>query len=349
MPRWRPGTVVAAVLGLVLLAGCSAAGAGPEPSGSSPASSSAAVTGDPTGPASSSGRIVTVPGLSSGSAGDPAPGTAGSASATDHSTPPPRTSPSTRTGTRTVGSAAEGSATAPASSSPSAGSSGQSGPAGQEDPGAPETSASPDASSNAGSGSGGSTSTTSEQTRPSSAAGQGSSVTVDLSNCAGCTAIATHRAVTGTLSAALVTTSKGAVLLSVRPDGSPAGIINVPYGASFSPPAGGTLPCDSAARCIVTGRQPDGTAILSAFELSADGAWRDMSGSAAFPSATAQGRAADLDGDGVLEIAVQESADGRTNWLVFSWSGDRFTLLGCAPASDTLPSAGDLSRDGCLS
>lgn len=174
-------------------------------------------------------------------------------------------------------------------------------------------------------------------------------VPVNLSNCAGCTVVATHRNVNGTLSAALATTAKGAVLLSVRPDGSPAGVINVPYGATFPTPAGGTLPCDAAARCIVTGRQSDGTAILSAFELTGDGAWRDMSGNDAFPSATPKAVAADVNGDGLLEIAVQESGDGRTTWLVFGWSGDRFTVLGCAPASDTLPSAGELAKDVCLS
>jgi hypothetical protein len=328
--------VIAVVAGLGLLVGCSSAGGGPEPSGSLPASSSAAVTGQPTAaPSVSNSRIVTVPGLSSGPSPTDSPSLTNTAGA----------SPTTHRTTAASAPSASTPVTRSTSSNPPAASS--TAPAGS-DPTTPDPATSRDGSP--GSGGGQPTArTTSGRPAPTTSAKPGGAVTVELSNCAGCTVIATHRDVSGDLSAALVTTSKGAVLLSVRPDGSPAGIINVPYGASFPSPAGGALPCDSASRCIVTGRQPDGTAILSAFELSADGAWRDMSGSDAFPSATAQGRAADLNGDGVLEIAVQESGDDRTNWMVFSWSGDRFTLLGCAPVSDTLPSAGDLSPDGCLS
>ena len=74
-----------------------------------------------------------------------------------------------------------------------------------------------------------------------------------------------------------------------------------------------------------------------------------MSGDDGFPSATATGLATDVEGDGLLDIAVQESDGGRTTWMVLTWSGDHFTVLGCAPASDVVPSAGELSTDSCLS
>jgi hypothetical protein len=339
VPSWRFRAAVFAAVAGIGLAACSSAGAGPQPSGSSSASASASVTAPFTAPASaSSSRIVTVPGLSSGPATDSTP-------AADTAGPSPTThrhsGPSAPTGTSPLTRQTSGIPQAPSTTA-----------GGATDPPTPDPATSPGGVSQPGTGDGGghvTAGTSAGRPGPSTSAKPAGTVIVDLSKCAGCTVIATHRNVTGNLSAALVSTSKGAVLLSVRPDGSPAGIINVPYGVSFPAPAAGTLPCDSASRCVVTGRQPDGTAILSAFELGADGAWRDMSGTDAFPSATGQGRAADLDGDGVLEIAVQEATDGRTTWLVFGWSGDRFTVLGCSPASDTLPSAGDLSQDACLS
>ena len=145
-------------------------------------------------------------------------------------------------------------------------------------------------------------------------------------------------------------TGTGAVLLSVNGNGSRAGVINVPYGSSFPAPADGRLACDAAARCVVVGRQSDGTAILSVFALGAGGAWTDESGSG-FPSATSVGQAVDVDGDGVLEIAVQESDGSHTGWIVFAWSGDKFTIKGCAPAggSAAVPAPGALSPDACLS
>lgn len=175
------------------------------------------------------------------------------------------------------------------------------------------------------------------------------SVTVDLSHCSGCTVIATRADVTGTLSAALATTARGAVLLSVRPGGGIAGVINVPYGATFPVPSGKSLPCDRSGRCIVTGTQSNGHAVLSAFALSADGAWQDVSGNDGFPSATDRGVATDVNGDGLLDIAVQESAGGLTTWMVLTWSGDRFSVLGCAPDADTVPASDTLSPDSCLS
>ena len=118
------------------------------------------------------------------------------------------------------------------------------------------------------------------------AAPPGEGLNVSLANCDGCTVLATHRGVTGELSAALVGTGSGrAILLSVGGDGQVSGVIGVPYGAAFSAPDGGVLAC-AQGRCVVQGRQSDGRAILSAFELTDTGAWRDVSGDDAFPSAT---------------------------------------------------------------
>ncbi len=174
-------------------------------------------------------------------------------------------------------------------------------------------------------------------------------VQVDVSRCAGCTVIATHAHAAGALSAALVASPTGAALVSARPDGSIVGVVNVPYGTAFPVPAGNALPCDASGRCIVSGRAASGTAILSAFQLGADGSWRDVSGNDGFRSATARGQAADVDGDGLLEVAIQEAGGGATRWMVFSWSGDRFALLGCAPAADSVPNAAALSPKSCLS
>src|SRR5689334_2780185 len=83
----------------------------------------------------------------------------------------------------------------------------------------------------------------------------------------GCPGPATHRDGGGGRSAALVSTGSGrGILLSVGGDGQVAGVIGVPYGAAFTTPDSGVLPC-AQDRCVVTGRQGDGRAILSAFEL----------------------------------------------------------------------------------
>ena len=176
----------------------------------------------------------------------------------------------------------------------------------------------------------------------------GDPVPISLANCDGCSVLATHRAVSGDLSAGLVGTQAGrAILLSVDPDGQVKGVIGVPYGASFPAPADGVLPCDGQARCAVLGTQTDGRAILSAFELTGTGAWRDVSGDDAFPSATE--RAAVIDLGGELGLAVQDQGDGAAVWMLYQWSGDRFTVAGCAPDADTPPSAGQVSQDLCLS
>ena len=176
----------------------------------------------------------------------------------------------------------------------------------------------------------------------------GDQLPISLANCDGCSVLATHRGVTGELSAALVGTQAGrAILLSVGPDGQVRGAIGVPYGASFAAPADGVLPCDGHSRCAVEGTQTDGRAILSAFELTGTGAWRDVSGDDAFPSATERAGVIDLGGE--LRLAVQDQGDGPAVWMLYQWSGDRFTVAGCAPDADTPPSVGQVSQDLCLS
>ena len=175
----------------------------------------------------------------------------------------------------------------------------------------------------------------------------GEALNVSLANCDGCTVLATHRGVTGELSAALVGTGSGrAVLLSVGADGAVAGVIGVPYGAAFSAPEGGVLACEQA-RCVVQGRQNDGRAILSAFELTGSGAWRDVSGDDAFPSATE--RAAIVDLGGQLGIAVQDQADGPAVWMLYTWGGDRYAVVGCAQDGAPPASVEAVSPSVCLS
>ena len=179
------------------------------------------------------------------------------------------------------------------------------------------------------------------------AAPSGAGLNVSLANCDGCTVLATHRGVTGELSAALVRTGSGrAVLLSVATDGQATGVIGVPYGAAFAAPSGGVLAC-AQGRCVVEGRQSDGRAILSAFELTGTGAWRDVSGDDAFPSATEQAAVIDLDGE--LGIAVQDQGNGAAVWMLYTWGGDRFAVVGCA-ADGAVPSSIDaVSPAACLS
>ncbi len=169
---------------------------------------------------------------------------------------------------------------------------------------------------------------------------------MSLANCDGCTVLATHRDVTGELSAALVGTGSRAILLSVTPDGAAAGVIGVPYGAAFPAPDGGVLACADG-RCVVEGRQPDGRAMLSAFELTDTGAWRDVSGDDAFPSATEQGAVVDLGGS--LGIAVQDQGDAGAVWLLYTWDGDRYVVVGCSADGPAPTSADDVSPDQCLS
>ena len=179
------------------------------------------------------------------------------------------------------------------------------------------------------------------------AAPPGEGLNVSLANCDGCTVLATHRGVTGDLSAALVGTGSGrAILLSVAGDGQVSGVIGVPYGAAFTAPDGGVLAC-AQGKCVVQGRQSDGRAILSAFELTDSGAWRDVSGDDAFPSATE--RAAVIDLDGELGIAVQDQGDGAAVWMLYTWGGDRYAVVGCAVDGAAPTSAGEVSPGLCLS
>jgi hypothetical protein len=192
--------------------------------------------------------------------------------------------------------------------------------------------------------------TTIASTSAPSSTSAGAVVRVDLSGCGACRVVATRANVVGGLGAALVSTSAGALLLSVHADGSRAGVINVPYGSTFPSPTAGRLACDVAGRCVLVARQPDGNAILSAFALSSDGGWRDVSGSGGFQSGTGVGLPVDVNGDGVLDIAVQETAGAAVGWVVFAWAGSGFEIDGCAPAtSQTPPTARALSMDSCLS
>jgi len=175
----------------------------------------------------------------------------------------------------------------------------------------------------------------------------GDGLNLSLANCDGCSVVATHRDVAGGRSAALVSTGSGrGLLLSVGADGQVAGVIGVPYGAAFPPPADGVLPC-AQGRCAVSGRQADGRAIVSAFELTGSGAWRDVSGDDAFPSTTERSAIVDLDGD--LAIAVQDQAAGAAVWMLYTWGGDKFAVLGCAPDGDPPATAAGVSPANCLS
>lgn len=186
------------------------------------------------------------------------------------------------------------------------------------------------------------------QAPPPAEPAQRPTLDIALADCGGCSVIATFEASDGGFSAAEVATAGGrVVLLSIAADGQVAGVVNVPYGASFPTPPDGALPCDGV-RCVVIGRQSDGRAILSAFEITDSGAWRDVSGDDAFPSASERGGAVDLDSG--LGVAVQDRSDAATVWLVYGWNAgeDRFAPIGCAPDGPTLPAAG-LSVDACLS
>jgi hypothetical protein len=186
-----------------------------------------------------------------------------------------------------------------------------------------------------------------EPAAPAAPAPTGDGLNVSLANCDGCTVLATRRDVAGGRSAALVSTGSGrGILLSVGSDGQVAGVIGVPYGAAFGAPDGGVLPC-AQGRCVVQARQSDGRAILSAFELTDTGAWRDVSGDDAFPSATERFAVVDLDGE--LAIVVQDQGNGAAVWMLYTWGGDRYTVLGCSPDGDPPVSAAAVSPGNCLS
>ena len=181
---------------------------------------------------------------------------------------------------------------------------------------------------------------------PGSPASSGGGLNVSLANCDGCTVVATHRDVTGGLSAALVGTGSRAILLSVGAGGATAVVIGVPYGAAFPPPDGGVLACGQG-RCVVDGRQPDGRAILSAFELTDSGAWRDISGDDAFPSATEPGVVVDIDGSPA--IAVQDQGDAGAVWMLYTWNGQRYVVVGCSADGAPPASVDAVSPARCLS
>lgn len=174
-------------------------------------------------------------------------------------------------------------------------------------------------------------------------------VAVDMTKCEGCQVIGVAAAVQPGLDAALATAPQGAVLLATRADGAVVGVANIPYGATFPAPAGKVLPCDRSGRCFVTAVQPQGNGVISAFHLAPDGQWRDVTASGGFTSAAPTALVRDVDGDGLLDIAVQAAADGALRWVVYHWSGDRFTALGCAPGSAQIPGGAALSLGGCSS
>lgn len=171
-------------------------------------------------------------------------------------------------------------------------------------------------------------------------------LSVKLANCPSCTVLGTHAGVTSTLGAALVATGAGkAALLALRADGSVAGVGNVVYGTTFPTQAGGQLACDSGSRCIVIAQQSDGTAIASAYQVSAQGVWSEVTGEPGIASVTAKAQTLTVDGD--VGVAVQDEADGTTVWLVYVWQGDGYGVTGCTAAATPDPKA--LSMDACLS
>lgn len=158
--------------------------------------------------------------------------------------------------------------------------------------------------------------------------------------------LGTHAGVTSTLGAALVATGPGrAALLALRADGSVAGVGNVVYGTTFPTQSGGQLACDSTSRCIVVAQQSDGTAIASAYQVSAQGVWSEVTGQPGIASATA--KAQTLSVGGGVGVAVQDEADGTTVWIVYAWEGDGFGVKGCTTAATPNPAA--LAMDACLS
>jgi hypothetical protein len=149
------------------------------------------------------------------------------------------------------------------------------------------------------------------------------------------------------LAVALATAPQGAVLLATRADGAVVGVANVPYGVTFPEPAGGRLPCDSSGRCFVTATQSRGTTVISVFQLTAGGQWRDVTAAGGFTSATSTAAVHDLDGDGFLDIAVQADAAGTLRWVAYHWYGDRFVVLGCAAGSDAVLDGAAVSLAAC--
>lgn len=174
-----------------------------------------------------------------------------------------------------------------------------------------------------------------------------STVAVDLASCAGCRVIGVAAEVRPGLAVALATAPQGAVLLATRADGAVVGVTNVPYGVTFPKPAGGRLPCDGSGRCFVTAAQSQGNSVISVFQLEMGGQWRDVTAAGGFTSATSTAAVLDIDGDGLLDIAVQADAARALRWVAYHWSGDRFVVLGCAAASGAAPDGAAVSLAGC--
>jgi hypothetical protein len=172
-------------------------------------------------------------------------------------------------------------------------------------------------------------------------------VAVDLASCAGCRVIGAAAEVQPGLAASLATAPQGAVLLATRTGGVVVGVANVPYGVTFPAPAGGVLPCDRSGRCFVTALQSHGNGVISVFQLAAGGQWRDVTASGGFTSATAAALVRDVNGDGLLDIAVQADAGGAPRWVVHHWRGDRFVVLGCEAVSGPEPDGAALSLAAC--
>lgn len=188
--------------------------------------------------------------------------------------------------------------------------------------------------------------TTAGTTSSTTATSAPATLSVKLANCPTCTVLGTHAGVTSTLGAALVATGAGrAALLALRADGSVAGVGNVVYGTTFPTQAGGQLACDSAGRCIVIAQQGDGTAIASAYQVSAGGVWSEVTGQPGITSVT--GKALTLNVGSEVGVAVQDEADGTTAWLVYVWQGDGYGVTGCTTAAT--PDPNHLSMDACLS
>ena len=166
-----------------------------------------------------------------------------------------------------------------------------------------------------------------------------------LANCDGCTVIATASSVSDGLSAALIGQNGRALLLSLDASGGVRGASNVPYGSTFPSPADGRLACGADGRCVVVAAA-DGHAVLSAFQLNADGSWTDLSGSGGFVSATSDGLAVPLEGGYAAAIKV---GDGSTTvWTVLAWTGSGFGVVGCTPDA-AAPDLAALDLDTCLS
>lgn len=187
--------------------------------------------------------------------------------------------------------------------------------------------------------------TSTATSKAASAGPSTATLNVKIANCPTCTVLATHAGVTSTLGAALVATGPGrAALLALRADGSVAGVGNVVYGTVFPSPPGGQLACGGG-RCVVIAQQSNGTAIASAYQVSAQGVWAEVTGLPGIASVTSRALTVPVGGD--VDVAVQDQSDGTTVWTVYAWQGDGYGVKGCTAAPT--PDPGALTMDACLS